>query len=113
MIMNTVAIIIDGNLHKGEILLPLSHVSDTSSVDVIRLPFHAPIIDTPIDKIMNIFRKLFGKPVKHRYDVIYPVMYNMRVVGRTDGEFVSISFVDAVDLGIDYDGDVITYAYEE
>ena len=113
MIMNTTAIIIDSDLHKGEILLPLSHIDYPRNVDVIRLPYHCPIIDTPIDKIMNIFRKLFGKPVKHRYDVVYPVLYNMSVVGRNDGEFVSISFVDAVDLGIDCDGDVITYTYEE
>lgn len=113
MIMNSAVIMVDGDLEKGEILLPLSHVNYPKSVDVIRLPFHAPIIDTPIDKILNIFRKLFGKSIKHRYDVIHPVLYDMKVVGRTDGEFASISFADAYELGIDVDGDVITYAYEE
>jgi hypothetical protein len=113
MKMVTVAVITDNALDEGEILLPLSHIDYPKNVDVIRLPFHAPIIDTLFDKILNVVRRIFGAPPKHRYDVIDPVLHNMEVVGRTDGEFVSVSVADARTMALDFDGDTITYAYEE
>jgi len=113
MNMNTVAVSVDNRLREGEILLPLSHVDDRPDyVDVIRLPFQPPIVDTLWDNILNMIRKVFHKPVKHRYDVTTPPIYHMSVVGRTDGEFVTISSVDAGKMGCDFDGDTITYAYE-
>ena len=111
--MVSAPVVADAELKNGDIMLPVMEDKLPETVDVIRMPFHPPIIDTPIDKIRNFVRRLLGKPIKHRYDTVNRTVYSLHVVGKNNTNVVKISYHDAMGLDLDYDGDTITYSYSE